>query len=358
MSECRLPRNFNPRSPHGERLAASCARIAVMPISIHAPRTGSDEKKVTFLPLTEISIHAPRTGSDLGIFAKGADGEISIHAPRTGSDAAERWPLLSGLQYFNPRSPHGERRQNGEEVMRWWLFQSTLPARGATLVTYKLIPWIKSNFNPRSPHGERQHAVGGRLMANRISIHAPRTGSDTANTGQTVRTSAFQSTLPARGATEEKTLLDWNGIFQSTLPARGATRAASRRLSGQQFQSTLPARGATAAASSACHSDKISIHAPRTGSDPTDGDAQAPPRKISIHAPRTGSDTNEAAERRNAAFQSTLPARGATTAQHPDSPRGGHFNPRSPHGERRRCRRLSATKTAFQSTLPARGATG
>ncbi len=57
-----------------------------------------------------ISIHAPRTGSDEeidDIIKRGE--EISIHAPRTGSDAASPPPRLQ------PK-----------------LFQSTLPARGAT----------------------------------------------------------------------------------------------------------------------------------------------------------------------------------------------------------------------------------
>ena len=60
---------------------------------------------------------------------------------------------------------------------------------------------------------------------------------------------------------------------------------------------------------------------------------------------------------RSRRFQSTLPARGATTAQHPDSPRGGHFNPRSPHGERLRIYQQGVMTVVFQSTLPARGAT-
>ena len=57
----------------------------------------------------------------------------------------------------------------------------------------------------------------------------------------------------------------------------------------------------------------ISIHAPRTGSDMI-GKLLPPPVLISIHAPRTGSDR---IKRRFTAhiseFQSTLPARGATT---------------------------------------------
>ena len=56
-------------------------------------------------------------------------------------------------------------------------FQSTLPARGATLLravdrkTY-------DNFNPRSPHGERLWRIRLACRSRRISIHAPRTGSD------------------------------------------------------------------------------------------------------------------------------------------------------------------------------------
>ena len=59
-------------------------------------------------------------------------------------------------------------------------------------------------------------------------------------------------------------------------------------------------------------------------------------RSISIHAPRTGSDTptlDELAER--VEFQSTLPARGATGDGTALPCRQAHFNPRSPHGERR-----------------------
>ena len=56
------------------------------------------------------------------------------------------------------------------------------------------------------------------------------------------------------------------------------------------FQSTLPARGATSADHMAQAPDCISIHAPRTGSDPWDCQSKR------IYQP----------------FQSTLPARGAT----------------------------------------------
>ena len=79
-------------------------------ISIHAPRTGSDITVQAYsLIETGFQSTLPARGATCLQSAIERDVSISIHAPRTGSDA-ERWPLLSGLQYFNPRSPHGERR--------------------------------------------------------------------------------------------------------------------------------------------------------------------------------------------------------------------------------------------------------
>ena len=79
-----------------------------------------------------ISIHAPRTGSDEAFDAYKQQVEtISIHAPRTGSDTTNCIVEIS-TTHFNPRSPHGERR--GLLLVRWDIpsFQPTLPARGAT----------------------------------------------------------------------------------------------------------------------------------------------------------------------------------------------------------------------------------
>ena len=78
--------------------------------------------------------------------------------------------------------------------------------------------------------------------------------------------------------------------FQSTLPARGATRAVGGSVSTIGFQSTLPARGATTMQLSFFPTrQKISIHAPRTGSD-VRFLLNVFVAVISIHAPRTGSD--------------------------------------------------------------------
>ena len=58
--------HFNPRSPHGERPCSARRCGLLRPISIHAPRTGSDGICIvfSFRQYGRISIHAPRTGSD------------------------------------------------------------------------------------------------------------------------------------------------------------------------------------------------------------------------------------------------------------------------------------------------------
>ena len=55
--------------------------------------------------------------------------------------------------------------------------------------------------------------------------------------------------------------------FLSTLPARGATERLSPSLDTIRFLSTLPARGATGTKENFKMIEKISIHAPREGSD-------------------------------------------------------------------------------------------
>ena len=170
-------RNFNPRSPHGERRGDFLEDEAAEGISIHAPRTGSDGRCGVPPRNRQISIHAPRTGSDEKPPAAHQPPEISIHAPRTGSDGSPENKRKRRTAYFNPRSPHGERRTVCPRANCKIAFQSTLPARGAT-----------SRNRPR-------------LFYPFISIHAPRTGSDALAVELRHAQQRFQSTLPARGAT-------------------------------------------------------------------------------------------------------------------------------------------------------------
>ena len=119
-----------------------------------------------------------------------------------------------------------------------------------------------------------------------------------------------------------------------------------------KFQSTLPARGATDAAAHHNQHDRISIHAPRTGSDVKVSFAQ-PNKRISIHAPRTGSDRCQLVGfGLDLLFQSTLPARGATIFRLRSDTQTYNFNPRSPHGERRRSGAASHLPADFNPRSP------
>ena len=78
----------------------------------------------------------------------------------------------------------------------------------------------------------------------------------------------------------------------------------------------------------------ISIHAPREGGDDPE-DVRALNCEISIHAPREGGDlTVKRIGKIKIRFQSTPPARGATSRIPIVSNRIGYFNPRPPRGGR------------------------
>ena len=102
---------------------------------------------------------------------------ISIHAPRVGRD--------------NQRLEH-----EGRE----WLFQSTRPVWGATLLIVLAVQ-IRSHFNPRAPCGARQHTLYHLPAARTISIHAPRVGRDQVVFLFFLHPPLFQSTRPVWGAT-------------------------------------------------------------------------------------------------------------------------------------------------------------
>ena len=147
-------------------------------ISIHAPRAGSDFAGGIILPVNRIiSIHAPRAGSDAkaGTTPRARDGFQSTLPVR---GATERGKLNARqVEYFNPRSPCGERLDAYPTYTTAQEFQSTLPVRGATNPP----SWscqTKTYFNPRSPCGERPTLTMVGCGDNHISIHAPRAGSD------------------------------------------------------------------------------------------------------------------------------------------------------------------------------------
>ena len=131
---CRPSRtsNFNPRPPRGGATHPLLPSCPAHTISIHAPREGGDTQWVAgVIPPAQISIHAPREGGDhaVGLY-KQVNVQFQSTPPARGAT----------LQHFTIH--------NGGQ------FQSTPPARGATL------------------------SVNHPAFIHCISIHAPREGGD------------------------------------------------------------------------------------------------------------------------------------------------------------------------------------
>ena len=148
-------------------------------ISIHAPLAGSDES-TTPSSKRRIRDFNPRSpcGERLGAISNYFDISIFQSTLPLRGATSRRTGSLHNHGYFNPRSPCGERHQvmviSGDTVK----FQSTLPLRGATLGLggqygdFRIsihAPLAGSDhrnmvaegrhehFNPRSPCGERHH---------------------------------------------------------------------------------------------------------------------------------------------------------------------------------------------------------
>ena len=147
-------RYFNPRAPRGARLSPRLPLFSRAPISIHAPREGRDRHRRKGLLVAVISIHAPREGRDCYTVLAIVFRVISIHAPREGRDGVPRQdarpcrhfnpraprgarpsPIISDAREwnFNPRAPRGARPYSCPLTFLQMSFQSTRPARGATL---------------------------------------------------------------------------------------------------------------------------------------------------------------------------------------------------------------------------------
>lgn len=84
---------------------------------------------------------------------------------------------LTASAYFNHAPRMGSDNRPPYYALYYIIFQSTLPAWGATtndVFEYEL----SLDFNPRSPWGERHEVPPGSPEGAGISIHAPRRGSD------------------------------------------------------------------------------------------------------------------------------------------------------------------------------------
>ena len=220
--------------------------------------------------LFDISIHAPRTGSDWTwsaatpksrrfqstLPARGATGNHTARTlrnlvfqstlPARGATGRTSRRCSSSSAFQSTLPARGATDTAKEAVIDAIQFQSTLPARGATNQAPGPPGRMEKHFNPRSPHGER-------LVRCFLCLEIG---------------SRFQSTLPARGATARQRTRRSTGGISIHAPRTGSDIANSRTVPfSVLFQSTLPARGATIPMLRRGFARHISIHAPRTGSD-------------------------------------------------------------------------------------------
>ena len=168
-----------------------------------------------------------------------------------------------------------------------------------------------------------------------ISIHAPRTGSDP---------QGARHRLPRH--------------ISIHAPRTGSDRLRLPRHAPGDISIHAPRTGSDIILATVTFSRyEISIHAPRTGSDINVLDPAKHKATISIHAPRTGSDSHPPHLHRRHRISIHAPRTGSDTVIAARRRRTGHFNPRSPHGERPLEQVGDVVGVTFQSTLPARGAT-
>ena len=193
---------------------------------------------------------------------------------------------------------------------RWFLFQSTLPLRGATY-SYWISPSVQIFQSTLPLRGATfsmrlvQHIVS-------ISIHTPLAGSD-------------------------GTARPWSrpcGNFNPHSPCGERRGRRSSCLPSSYFNPHSPCGERQYAYRHPSVKVEISIHTPLAGSDEAGAAVLVKADVISIHTPLAGSDSLLCGRYQYNKFQSTLLLRGATPAS-------------------RRLRDM----IEFQSTLPLRGAT-
>ncbi len=109
----RICRYFNPRSPCGERLFGFLSGFRVYQFQSTLPVRGATDAFAFVDNMVEFQSTLP---------VRGATSTYVINPAR--------------MDYFNPRSPCGERLQDQEYYYKKWRFQSTLPVRGATKTVF------------------------------------------------------------------------------------------------------------------------------------------------------------------------------------------------------------------------------
>ena len=147
-------RNFNPRSPRGERPLFELGDLFDLQFQPSLPARGA-----TLDPCEPCDCQS-----------------ISTLAPREGSDPSG-WLVMSFCCDFNPRSPRGERPPYALALAIAEVISTLAPREGSDLPVPSMVD-ISTLFQPSLP--ARGATSDGRLLAYdlQISTLAPREGSD------------------------------------------------------------------------------------------------------------------------------------------------------------------------------------
>ena len=150
-----MDKHFNPRPPRGGRRIASYPAGTDIRFQSTPPARGATSASSSPIGVTtDFNPRPPRGGRPFDASNHYCIVDISIHAPREGGDC-----LFLRL------------------ILSLGIFQSTPPARGATLCFCAGVP-VFFDFNPRPPRGGRLTQREGKKRQHQISIHAPREGGD------------------------------------------------------------------------------------------------------------------------------------------------------------------------------------
>ena len=239
--------DFNPRSPCGERLFRPCRGCLLDNFNPRAP-CGERQAPESY-----------RQGS-LYFNPRSPCGERRR--------VVGRKPLAP---YFNPRSPCGERPSETPAMFIFYLFQSALPLRGATIEGMKsgqlnilfqsALPLRGATrrqslgidfraISIRAPlAGSDSTACGARAIPS-ISIRAPLAGSDLCRGKLKTRKRNFNPRSPCGERRRQLRRRAWPGHFNPRSPCGERRFPSSAPRHGPIFQSALPLRGATPPGSS------------------------------------------------------------------------------------------------------------
>ena len=220
-------------------------QIARTFISTHAPRTGSDDRAdAGERPRKRFQPTLPARGATPLMRPWRFMEQFQPTLPARGATNLTA-DSVTKREYFNPRSPHGERRAVPGKPVPFGTISTHAPRTGSDACPPSAAA-PTAYFNPRSPHGERRRVqrVHDRLL--RISTHAPRTGSDADAAAEVQAAFAISTHAPRTGSDDIITAgRDDACDFNPRSPHGERLVVIAGVLAQVVFQPTLPARGAT-----------------------------------------------------------------------------------------------------------------